>query len=71
MKIIIMLSILLMSGFSFADGNNDWQNINQNVIKLNASNSCQGCVLRNTSFIGADLTNASLSGVDFISANLS
>jgi len=71
MKKIILVSILLISGLSFADGNNDWQNIDQNVIKLNALNSCQGCVLRNTSFIGADLNNASLSGANLIEADLS
>jgi uncharacterized protein YjbI with pentapeptide repeats len=71
MKKILALIILSFSGLTYADGNNDWQNIDENIIKLNSLNSCQGCLLRNTNFIGADLNNAFLSGADFISADLS
>ena len=70
MKKILALIILSFSGLTYADGNNDWQNIDENIIKLNSLNSCQGCLLRNTNFIGADLNNAFLSGADFISADL-
>ena len=63
--------LISLSTLTFADGNNDWQNIDDNIFKLNSLNSCQGCLLRNTNFIGADLNNALLSGADFISANLS
>ena len=71
MKKILALIILSVSGLSFADGNNDWQKIDENIIKLNSLNACQGCLLRNANFVGADFKNAVLSGADFISADLS
>ena len=54
MKKILAFIILSISGLSFADGNNDWQKIDENIIKLNSLNSCQGCLLRSASFDGAD-----------------
>ena len=71
MKKILALISLLVSGLSFADGNNDWQKIDENIIKLNSLNACQGCLLRDVNFVGADFNNAVLSGADFISADLS
>ena len=55
MKKLFTLLLLTFSGLTFGDGNNDWQKIDENIIKLNSLNSCQGCLLRNTNFVGADL----------------
>ena len=71
MKKLFTILLLTFSGLTFGDGNNDWQKIDENIIKLNSLNSCQGCLLRNTNFAGADLNSAALSGDDFISAELS
>ena len=61
----------MLPGVSKIKKQMDNANIDENIIKLNSLNSCQGCLLRNTNFIGADLNNALLSGADFISADLS
>jgi len=66
----VLLSLGL-TAISFADGDDDWQDLDFNINKLNELNQCMSCDLRSTNFNGLNFTGANLTGANLTDANLS
>ena len=67
---LFVLLSLGLTAISFADGVDDWQDLDFNINKLNELNQCMSCDLRSTNFSGLNFTGANLTGANFIEANL-